>query len=121
MIFGQEDTPQENSENDIAVVSYRVDKDGEFYVDINLEDYSEKTIQQLGYLISSIPTTPFQIQTMEMVKQAFIRDGKADELEKLLTMIILKSEKLLEHLEKQRDEDEESTGNEPCIEPSDML
>lgn len=121
MIFDEEDDPKEGLARDIATITYRVAKDGEFYVDIDLEDYANDTVQKLGYLIASIPTMPFQIQTMDIVKRAFIEDGKKEELERLIATVIVKSEKFLDRLEKQCEEEEEGKGNEPCIKPSDMI
>ena len=120
-------TPNEEELNnglktDIATVTYRVDKEREFYVDINLEDYSADTVRNLGYLIASIPTVRFQVQTMDIVKTAFMKDGKNEELEKLIATVIVKSEKFLDRLEKQCEEEEsKAKENEPYIKPSDML
>ena len=121
-------TPNEEELNnglkaDVATVTYRVDEEGEFYVDISLEDYSTDTVRKLGYLIASIPTIRFQIQTMDIVKKAFMKDGKNEELEKLIATVLVRSEKFLDRLEKQckEEEEEEAKGNEPYIKPSDML
>jgi hypothetical protein len=122
MIFEEEDDPKEELARDIATITYRVDKNGEFYVDIDLEDYTNDTVQKLGYLISSIPSLQFQVQTMDIVRKAFMKDGKKEELERLIATVIVKSEKFLDRLEKQcEEEEEEGQGNEPCIKPSDMI
>jgi hypothetical protein len=121
MIFEEQDDSKEEPARDIATITYRVARDGEFYVDIDLEDYANDTVQKLGYLIASIPTITFQVQTMDIVKRAFMEDGKTEELEQLIATVIVKSEKFLDRLEKQCEEEEEGRGNEPCIKPSDML
>ena len=110
-----------NIENKINVC-YNVSQDGEYQVDITLEDYSEETVEQLATLLSSIPSVQFQVQTMNIVKDAFIRHGKNKELEQLITSVVLKSEKMLEKIDlEMTKEDTKQDSNEPCIKPSDIL
>lgn len=101
-------------------VSYNVDNNGEYTVDIDILDYSSETISQLATLLASIPTVQFQVQTMNIVKQAFITEDRTKELESLIASVLLKSENILESLKKEsRKEEKES--EEPCIKPSDIL
>tara|TARA_Y100001973_G_C5202978_1_gene339230 strand:- start:976 stop:1308 length:333 start_codon:yes stop_codon:yes gene_type:complete len=101
-------------------VSYNVDNNGEYTVDIDILDYSTETIDQLATLLASIPSVQFQVQTMNIVKQAFITEERTKELESLIASVLLKSENILESLKKEsRKEDKEP--DEPCIKPSDIL
>ena len=109
---------------DKVVICYTVDEDGEFKVDINISDYDRETIDYLSTLIASIPSAQFQVQTINIVKDAFTKDEKVSELETLIAAVILKSETLLESLQKvnkANKEDDKGGTDEPCIKPSDML
>ena len=112
-----------------VVICYTVDQDGEFKVDINISDYDRETIDYLATLIASIPSHQFQLQTINIVKDAFTKDEKVPELETLIASVILKSETLLEGLQRANNEDDKKDNHkdgkggtdEPCIKPSDML
>lgn len=108
-------------QEDRVIICYTVDKDGEFKVDINISDYDRETIDYLSTLIASIPSAQFQVQTINIVKDAFTKDEKVSELETLIASVILKSETLLESLQKSNKEDDKGGTDEPCIKPSDML
>ena len=103
------------------IVCYSVGKDNEFTVDINIVDYEQDTLNDLATLLASIPSIQFQIQTMSIVKEAFLNDGKRDELENLIGSVLVKSEDLLVKMSKENNEEEKGGPNEPCIKPSDML
>ena len=112
------------TKEDRVVICYTVDKDGEFKVDIHISDYDRETIDYLSTLIASIPSAQFQVQTINIVKDAFTKDEKVSELETLIASVILKSETLLESLQKANEankEDGKGGTDEPCIKPSDML
>ena len=112
---------QEDSEQLVSII-YRIDKDGEFYVDALLSNYSERTLDKLSALLASIPTVQFQLQTMGIIKNAFVEDGKKEELEYLLSSVLLKSEKFMKALEEHSGKNEEGGEDiEPCIKPSDMF
>ena len=110
-----------SEKNTIICVSYRVDEDGEYFVDVDINDYEPQTLKQLGTLLASIPSTQFQIQTINIVKDAFLAEGKSKELETLIADVIVRSELLVEALEKKAKEGAKESKNEPCIKPSDML
>lgn len=107
---------------DVVTIIYRVDEEGEFFVDALLSDYEPKTIENLSTLIASIPTMKFQIQTVNIIKNAFLEEGKEKQLEALLSSVLLKSEQFAKTIEsRMKEEDEDSGEDEPCIKPSDML
>ena len=107
------------------VICYSIDKDNGCTVDINIADYERDTINDLAILLASIPSVRFQVQTMSIVKEAFLNDGKRSELESLITSVLEKSENLVAemHKDNNKDKNEEGKGeiNEPCIKPSDIL
>ena len=107
---------------DVVTIIYRVDEEGEFFVDALLSDYEAETIENLSTLIASIPTMKFQIQTVNIIKNAFLEEGKEKQLETLLSSVLLKSEQFAKTIEsRMKEENEDSVEDEPCIKPSDML
>ena len=115
---------KKESPKQVVTITYRVDEEGEFYVDALLSDYEAGTIDKLSTLIASIPTMKFQIQTISIIKNAFLEEGMEEELESLLASVLLKSEDFAKNIEntiKQENETKDSGEDEPCIKPSDML
>lgn len=113
-----------NKKEDRVIICYTVDGDGEYKVDINISDYEPETIDYLSTLIAMIPSAQFQVQTVNIVKDAFTKEEKVSELETLIASVIVKSETLLEGLQKESKkdkQDKEEKDDEPCIKPSDML
>tara|TARA_R100000908_G_C3631851_1_gene72312 strand:+ start:174 stop:527 length:354 start_codon:yes stop_codon:yes gene_type:complete len=116
-----------SEEKDIVIITYRIDSEGEFFVDAILADYEPVTLERLSSLLASIPTVGFQVQTMAIIKNAFLEEGKDKELETLLSSVLLKSENFAKALEEKAKklsedkEDGEDEEDEPCIKPSDML
>jgi len=70
----------------LAKLEYSIDEDGEIYIDILIEDYSDETLIQFARLLSSIPTSKFQLQTLGIAQEAFSKDGRQgkNELKKQL-------------------------------------
>ena len=113
----------EQKTNKKIIVCYSVDYDNEYSVEINIENYEEQTLTHLSTLLASIPSVQFQVQTMNIVKDAFLQDGKGEELELLVSQILLKSESLLTKMQQAEElkEEDQKGSNEPCIKPSDIL
>lgn len=100
----------------LAKLEYAIDASGEIYIDISIEDYSKSTISQFALLLASIPTSTFQIQTLEIANEAFTRDGKLDQL-KLLIAEVIKRQSFLE-LKKDSETD---IDDDPLIHPTDLM
>lgn len=119
---------EKEQSDDVVTIMYRVDKDGEFFVDALLTNYEPKTIEDLSTLLASIPSMKFQIQTVNIIKNAFLEEGREKELEALLSSVLLKSEQFAKTLENRMKEEgndkgtnEDSEKDEPCIKPTEML
>jgi hypothetical protein len=106
----------------LAKLEYSIDEDGEIYIDILIEDYSDETLIQFARLLSSIPTSKFQLQTLGIAQEAFSKDGRLEEL-KILVSEIVKLQgfnKILDYLETKDTTINEEKDN-PLIKPSDLM
>lgn len=102
-----------------SALTYYVKTDGEMYVDVNLVDYSEETLNNFSKVLAGISSLRFQLQTIDMVKHGFLESGKTEEFKKLLTQILLISREDINEMESYTKR--KLKGEDPCIKPSDML
>jgi hypothetical protein len=111
---------KENNEADNieSALTYYVKDDGEVFIDVNLIDYSTKTINNFAKVLAGISSLRFQLQTIDMVKHGFVESGKIEEFENLLTQIVLISKQEIESITGINNKDK---GEDPCIKPSDMI
>jgi hypothetical protein len=105
-------------------------KKGEIYVDINLTDYSDETLNNFAKVIAGLSSLKLQLETIEMIKEGFLGDGKKSELNKFLLKVAsicaLNTQSIEEHFEEKKAEKKAGKKGgkkegEPCIKPSDML
>lgn len=109
------------SETEVAAsLTYSIKKDGEIVVDLSIDDFSEKAIEGLATLLSSISTIDFQIQTVALIEEAFLSQGKGLEFEFFAADMI---QKATENIEKERGLLDEGGGRKevPIIKPTDLL
>ena len=103
-----------------ASVSYSVDQSGEFYIDVQIEDYSNETLSKLSLLVASIGTDAFDAQTLEILRAAFEQDGKSTEFTSFMTQLLLR-QTILSHGKDTLEFNEESNKDKPIIKPTDLL
>jgi hypothetical protein len=111
----QENQELEQSSNTIASVTYSIDKEGEMFVDINIDNFDEEPVDGLAQLISVVSTVKCQLITIEMIKQAFSEEGKIAEYIGLISKIASNTASYTEELKRQ------DSSEEPYIKPSDMF
>ena len=102
-----------------SALTYYVKADGEVFVDVNLVDYSEETLNNFSKILAGISSLRFQLQTIDMVKNGFLESGKMEEFKQLLTQIVLISREDITEMESYTKG--KLKGEEPCIKPSDMI
>lgn len=109
--------------NNSAQVSYSLDANGEFYIDVQIEDYSEEAMEKLSLLVASIGSDAFEAQTMEILRLAFAEEGKDVEFTSFLSRTLLKRTILSgkDMIEQIKNEDEENNKDKPIIKPTDLL
>ena len=111
----------DDKREDVIKIIYAATKDGELYIDIQMEDYSEETISRLSSLYASIPTDSFQNQSVQIIKEAFHQDGQDELFLKFLTESLLKQEIYNSKDVVNSVGEEPKTGKEePLIKPSDL-
>ena len=109
----------DNLEEVQSALTYYVKADGEIFVDVNLVDYSEGTLNNFSKILAGISSLRFQLQTIDMVKHGFLESGKTEEFKQLLTQILLLSREDINEMESYTKR--KLKGEDPCIKPSDML
>ena len=102
-----------------SALTFYVKADGEIFIDINLEDYSEETLRNFSKILAGISSLRFQLQTIDIVKHGFLESGKVKEFEKLLVQILSLSRQDVQAMESYMNK--RLKEEEPCIKPSDML
>ena len=112
---------QDDERENVVEIIYAIDKSGELYIDISIKDFSTQTLQKLASLYASIPTAKFQMQALEILREAFFAENRIDEFTSFATDALVKS-KLIH---KEEDEEEDSSGGKvaselPLIKPSDL-
>ena len=93
--------------------------DGEMYIDVDLADYEDKTLENFAKLVASLSSPMLQIETVNMIREGFESSGKKEECRKLLVDIAtlaVKDKDVQDFLEGKEGEDDE-----PCIKPTDLF
>ena len=90
-----------------AVIVYYVTKDGETCVDVEINDYEANTMDNFYQLLSTIGQDEVFVETLEIVRQGFVKSGREDIFLKLATKV---------SVEFLHDSPEE-----PCLKPSEVL
>lgn len=111
--------PPTDEEESQSSLTYYVKDDGEVFVDVNLEDYSEATLENFAKILAGISSLRFQLQTINMVKHGFLEAGRVKEFEKLMVQILALSQQDIQEMESFTKRS--GKGEEPCIKPSDMI
>ena len=99
--------PEEENENVVASITYLMTSDGDPYVNIELKNYEENTIERFSELLIGLGSDSFYFDTVSMAREGFIVDGKDELFVDIATKI---TDDTLKNLKE-----------EPCFKPSDLL
>jgi inosine/xanthosine triphosphate pyrophosphatase family protein len=93
------------------------------YIDISLSDleYSTSTenINKLAELFVSIPTMPFQVRSLEIIKETLVEEDKEEVFNTFMSFVLQKTKEMASVL---RDETEKVKSNsDPIISPTDLV
>jgi hypothetical protein len=100
----------------LAKISYIVFKDSDStVVDVELEDYSDESIESLCYIIDTLAEDRAILETMNIVKNALVEEGREDCLIKIFNLISKDTKAKIINGHK------DSKADEPCIKPSDVF
>ena len=120
-------TPEETLklEEDVkSSVTYYVKSDGQIYMDMNLADYEEQTLDNFAKVISGLSSLRFQMQTIEMIKDSFIEADELDIFNKILDKMVLATQSDQEQLEKMMkdlNQDIDNKEEQAWIKPSEVM
>ena len=92
-----------------ACVVYYVKEDGEVYVDVEMRDYEQSTVNNFFTLIETLNSEGSFLELLEIAKKGLLDSGKEDIF---LELAIRLAGKINE---------DEFLKEEPCIRPSDVL
>jgi hypothetical protein len=109
-------TEEDNVDNNdiLARISYIVFKDGDSTtMDVELEDYSDQSIEALCQIIDSLAEDSALLETMNIVKNGLVSEGREDCLLKIFNRISKHT--------KTRIINSNNKIEEPCIRPLDVF
>jgi hypothetical protein len=101
-----------------ASITYFVDKDNYVVVDVALADYEDDSLSALMDILETLSDGKSYIETVHILKQGLIQNGKTEMLNKLAAQLASKTMKSQNGLiQKYTD----IINSQPCIRPSEML
>jgi hypothetical protein len=111
------DNEQVSEPNEVlAKISYIVSKGSDStIVDVELEDYSDESIESLSYIIDTLAEDRAILETMNIVKNALVEEGREDCLIKIFNLISKDTKAKIINGHK------DSKADEPCIKPSEVF
>jgi len=101
-------------EEPLASVVYSVLPNGDLTINIHINDYSEETLELFSLLFASMPTIEFQLQGLEITKDAFVADGKEKEFDLFLARTLIKNSSMAAGIKEKGPDD-------PLISPIDLM
>jgi hypothetical protein len=115
-LLKKENDKPENNNNILASVTYVVLENSDSpLVDVEMSDYSDKSIQGLCQILDVLASDKSLIETVEIIKNAMISDGQGENLIKIFNHINKNTKSKMIESYKERDEDS------PCIKPSEVF
>jgi hypothetical protein len=117
----KENTENTNtSENSInkASISYFVDENNHVVVDVSLADYDDESLSALMDILETLSSGKSYIETIHIVKEGLLQNGKTEMLNKLASQLANKTMKAQSGLVQKYSE---IINSQPCIRPSEML
>ena len=120
-------TPEETLklEEDVkSSVTYYVKSDGQIYMDMNLADYEEQTLDNFAKVIAGLSSLRFQMQTIDMIKDSLMEADELDIFNKILDKMVLATQSDQEQLEKMMkdlNQDIDNKEEQAWIKPSEVM
>lgn len=113
--FLRKQTKEPEIENKtLASITYVINTDNDNpIIDIQINDYDEKSIEALGSLLLTLSSDSCFIETTNIIRSLLIEDSRPDILIKLFSKIHNQFKEKMNNLHIK-------TSNTPCIKPSEM-
>lgn len=93
-------------------------ENGEMFLDMSINDYSDQAIEDFANLISSIGTIQLQIEALEMAASGML-ESIPEKVDDFLTQVTTITAKNMQNESSLFPE--EGQEDEPCIKPSDLF
>jgi len=105
----------EDANKRVASISYGIDNTGELHIDVEVDSFSDDTIDKLSKILVTLSMDSCYLETIQMIQTSLQQHGQEDALMRIYAEIAANpNDKALRiHKEKTKDK--------PCIRPSDML
>lgn len=110
-----------------STILFTMSRNGELYIDIDIEDYGDEAIKNFAKLVSSLGTLQLQLEAAQIASSG-IMESIPDQLELFISEItrrttqrIEKEERLALEEAQELEEDKDGKDDKPCIKPSDLL
>ena len=111
---------QEEDEYLGSITYYCKSSDENTYLDIQLSDFKEETLNKFAKIVSGLSSIRFQLETLQMIKGCFEETGDQDIFNEIVAKMIHYTEEEANVVE-QINKDSRSKENQPWIKPSDMI
>lgn len=109
----KKETDENKNDDVISSITYYVNPNKEIMIDVHITDYDEESISALSYIIQALGSDNALVNTCEIIRDFFIKDGHSEDLVKLFTPIANKL--------KVAYSDNQDVANNPCIKPSEII
>lgn len=108
------DDSDENNDEILARVSYIITKNSDStIVDVELNEYNDECIKSLCDIIDVLSSEKSVLDTIDIIKNAMVADGKQDSLVKFFAYLDIKTKTRLLKINTKNDE--------PCIKPLEVF
>lgn len=94
-----------------------MNEEGDFNIDVGIEDYSPETIEQFSMLFASIATPQFQYQAMAILQAAFQQDDQDEAFQAFAQGVVVKTAMMSENGE----DGKVKEAGDPVIKPTDLF
>jgi hypothetical protein len=108
-----------SNKNIASQIIFSMSDEGEFFIDMNIEDYGDDAIENFARMISSLGTMQIQLEALQMATSGIL-ESIPDKVEPFVAKI---AELTTLNQCSTPTEEEEGEGDEdkPCIQPSDLF
>ena len=114
---------EDKEPNDSSQIIFSMKDNGELYIDINIDDYSDRSIKDFAKLVSSLGTLQLQLETVEIASSGLM-ETIPEQVDLFLSELTAMATKKMAKEQKQsnsRTNLGKGQEDEPCIKPSDLF
>lgn len=115
------DEPEKSKSDNLGSITYYFkSSDDDTYLDIQLGDFEEDTLNKFAKIVSGLSSIRFQLETLQMIKGCFEESGDEDIFNEIVAKMIRYTEEEAYQVE-QINKESKVREDQPWIKPSDMI